>query len=363
MINTARAETPATFLFDAGNWAEVKDFEPAEKSAFMWDMMAEIGTDAVTPGDKELLDGMSAVKGLFARHPEVRVVSANITDKSGALVWPESAIIDRGGVKVAVTGVTGGAAYSFNVTRGIQKSDDFAFQDTREALRRVVPALKKQADIVVVLLQEGPADARRIVDEIPGMDVVIVGNNPGYMFNPDRIGNTLLVRGGNRGQYLSVLDLILDDKNAIIDYSGEGKPLGQAVAKEPKIDAKATKWEDDFKAREAAAKRKEALDKAMLHGTERFVGAEMCGRCHTDEYAGWSRSPHAQARYSLPEDQAQLAEGLTFDNVQCETCHGMGTLHGTTGMVTKVEESTCTGCHSSHGVTGVDYASALATIH
>lgn len=362
-MNQAREQNPATFLFDAGNWSEIKNFEPWEKSNFLFDLMAELGTDAITPGDKELQEGLGPLQGMFGRHPEVAVVSANITDRSGKLVWPESTVIQRGGVRVGVTGATGGAAYSFNVTRGTQKSDDFAFQDTREALRRVVPKLKQEADIVVVLLQEGPADARRIVDEIPGMDVVIVGNNPGYMFNPDRIGNTLMVRGGNRGQYLSVLDLVLDGQNGLIDYSGEGKPLGKSVAQDPAFQGKIDAFEKDFNAREAEAKRKDALEKATLHGTERFLGAETCARCHSDEYTGWASSPHAQARYALPEEQKTYAQGLEINNVQCEQCHGMGTFHGTTGMVTQVKESTCRDCHAAHGVSDIDYAAAMKLVH
>jgi len=44
-------------------------------------------------------------------------------------------------------------------------------------------------------------------------------------------------------------------------------------------------------------------------------------------------------------------EGVEIQNVQCEQCHGMGTFHGTRGMVTKVPEATCVECH--HEVKGL----------
>lgn len=323
--------------------------------------MGEVGTDAFTPGDRELIEGHEVIQGLFDTQPGIKIISANITNKAGDLIWDRYAVFERGGVKIGVTGVTGGSSYSFNVTRGTQKVDDFAFLDSRETLREVLPELKEKCDITVVLLHETPGDARRIVDEIPGMDVVIVGHNPGYIFNPDRIANTLLVRGGNRGQYLSVLDLTLDSANTIVDYNGEGKPLGKTVAKDEAIEAIVKPWEDDFNEREKASKRKEAVDKAMLEGTEKFIGAGMCQRCHADEYTTWAETSHANAILTKYDGDHPVAEGVDANvGVQCEHCHGLGTAHGTVGMVTQVGIETCQGCHSSEGVADIDFADSIA---
>ena len=345
---------------EAGDWAEIKKFEPWEKTEFLWELMGELGYDALTPGPRELIHGKDALQGLFDTKPEIQVVSANITDKSGALLWDRYIIVEKGGVKFGVTGVTGGAPYSFNLTRGLQTSDDFSFLDSREALREVVPELRSQVDLVVVLLHESPGDARRIVDEIPGMDVVVVGHSPGYMFNPDRIANTLLIRGGNRGQYLPVLDLVLDADNRVVDYNGEGKPLGKPVAKEERIDKVITEFEADRKTREAKAKREEAVGKAMNQGSESFIGADACARCHANEYTGWSGTTHASVeRTGVRPEDALAAESLDISNVQCEHCHGLGTFHGTTGMLTVVEEETCRTCHVQEGAPDFDYAQAL----
>jgi len=120
----------------------------------------------------------------------------------------------------------------------------------------VLPNLRRECDIVVVLMHEGPDDAKWLVDEVPGMDVVIVGHNPGYLPSPERVGQTLLVRPGNRGQYVCSLDLTLSGNAKIVDFKGEGKPLGEAVAKDPEFDKVVTQWETEFKARQAAELRK-----------------------------------------------------------------------------------------------------------
>lgn len=345
---------------DAGDWAAIKKFEPWEKTEFIWDMMSELKYDAITPGPRELLWGREAFEGLLSKHPEIRVVSANITDKAGNLVWDPYTIVERAGAKIGIIGVTGSAPYTFNLTRGLQKSDDFDFLDTRETLRKVVPELKGQVDVVLVLLHESPGDTRRIIDEIPGMDVVIVGHSPGYSFNPDRLASTLMVRGGNKGQYLSVLDLILDNSNMIVDYNGECKPLGKSVPKEPDIEKKVTVFETDRSEREKAAKRKEAIGQALEHGDEIFVGAEKCARCHPNEYSGWLASTHGLAdRSEASALDLFAAKDVDVSGVQCEHCHGLGTFHGTEGMATVVSEETCRSCHVTEGAPDFDYAKAL----
>lgn len=350
---------------DAGDWAEIKKFEPLEKSTFIWDMMAELGYDVVTPGPRELSYGLDTLQKLLDKHPEIQVVSANITDKAGNLIWKPYTIINRADTRIAVVGVTGSAPYTFNLTRGLQESDDFAFLETKDVLQKVIPDLKSQADLVVVLLHETPADARRIIDEVPGMDVVIVGHSPGYSFNPDRLASTLMVRGGNKGQYLSVLDLILDNNNAILDYNGESKPLGKAVIKEPDIEKTVDAFQKDYEQREKAAKRKEAIGQALDEGNEIFVGAETCARCHAEEYSSWLASAHGTADRPEPLAVDSYAhEGTDVSGVQCEHCHGLGTFHGTTGMVTVVPEETCRSCHITEGAPDFDYAQALKeTIH
>jgi 2',3'-cyclic-nucleotide 2'-phosphodiesterase (5'-nucleotidase family) len=359
------------------NW----DGELWEKTTFTWDMMSKLKYDVVTPGDLEMIQGLDAMKALFAKHPGIQVVSANIEDKSGKLVYPKYAILNRGGVKIGVTAVTGKQWYEYNLKKGRQKKDDFIVLESKDALRDAVAELRPKADVVVALIHESLTDVKtQILTEVPGIDVVVVGHNPNYMFNPDRVGSTLLLLSGPKGQYLPVLTLTLDDsKKKILDYNGEGKPLDDAIAKDAEYDKVVTSWETDYKKKQDASRREKAAHDAVLQGTEKYVGAEICGRCHADEYSKWAKTPHAHAYQTLVKEEMQNSEdclkchtvgygeqtGYTltnlndpegksvstkdtpqFRNVQCESCHGMGTFHGTTMMVTKTAEETCRNCHS-----------------
>jgi len=361
-LDETRAGSDVTVLVDAGNWAEDDGFEPLERSEFIWDLMARYKYDVVTPGDRELLWGRQGTLDLYARHPEIQVVSANITDKSGKQIWSDYTVIDRGGVKIAVTGITAASGYDFNVSRGLQRSDDFVFQDTRVALERVIPKMRAEADLVVVLYHDLPAAVTAAASEIRGMDVVVTGHNPGYTEKPDNLGGTLVVRGGNRGMYLPVTTFTLDPEKLVEAYETNVIPLKIELAPDPAMDLDVTRWLADYRRREQSSVKQETIAKALETGSETFLGADTCARCHADEYTSWAEGVHAAAlRKDHSHDPESVAKGVDIGNVQCEHCHGLGTYHGTPGMETKVAEATCNGCHLAEGAPKVDYAGALSS--
>lgn len=249
VINEVRNSQPSVLLVDGGNFGSDGDFEPWTRTTFEWKTMKKLGYDVVTPGPSEMLQGLSALKDLYATAPEIQVVSANVMDKAGNLIWPPYTVVEKGGIRYGVTGVTDHAYYSFNLTRNKVASDDFDFGDIPQALGRVLPELRQKSDVVVVLLHTGAGDAQRMVDDFKAADVVIVGNKPGYKFIPETVGgNTLMVRAGSRGQYVSVLKLTLDDGNRIVAHSGEARPMGESVVEEPAMKTLVDAFNKEFDA-------------------------------------------------------------------------------------------------------------------
>lgn len=236
VIKAERAKNPATLLVDAGDFGSHSDFEPWMRTEFQVRMMAELGYDVVTPGPNEMVFGVSRLQELMRGAPGIRMVSANVTDKSGNLLWDEFTVVEKGGVTFAVTGVTDRAYYAFGLSRGKQKVDEFDFRDMRESLRRVIPEMRKQGQVTVVLLHTGSADAKRVLEGIEGIDVVIVGHAPVYKFAPEQVGTAVVVQAGERGQYLGRLELTLEGSR-VIGHGGEAVALGDAVTPDPEMSA------------------------------------------------------------------------------------------------------------------------------
>jgi hypothetical protein len=85
------------------------------------------------------------------------------------------------------------------------------------------------------------------VNEVLGMDVVILGSN-GYQPGPDQWA-TLMVHPGSRGQYVHALDLT-STATQRLDSRAEGSCSTRACH-DPEFDKVVTEWEAGFKARQA----------------------------------------------------------------------------------------------------------------
>jgi len=131
-----------------------------------------------------------------------------------------------------------------------------------------------------------------------------------------------------------------------------------------------------------------------------YVGAAKCKMCHMNQHKVWMESKHAKAFDALkPEDQKKpeclschntgvgkpAAEGADLKGVQCEACHGPGSLYKAASIMSKAkfqadkaaarkaavdaglvvpDEKLCTGCHNSKSPTfkGFEFASAKEKI-
>lgn len=125
-------------------------------------------------------------------------------------------------------------------------------------------------------------------------------------------------------------------------------------------------------------------------GQPHYVGNAECSRCHVEEQAFWLTTSHAHAIDTLEvrnkafdrncvgchvtgwEQPGGSALGHTeaLENVQCEQCHGPGSMHVQnpllnnvpTGVHTEVPESTCVACHNEEHSPRFDYATYMARI-
>lgn len=126
-------------------------------------------------------------------------------------------------------------------------------------------------------------------------------------------------------------------------------------------------------------------------GHPSYVGAQTCLSCHSDAHAQWETTPHARAWETLVErDKAYDLEcvgchltgyqrpggsalGFTtgLEGVQCESCHGPGSLHARNptligdvlgGVQREVSANTCVGCHNDEHSPRFDFDAYLPRI-
>ena len=129
---------------------------------------------------------------------------------------------------------------------------------------------------------------------------------------------------------------------------------------------------------------------AAAPGTPTYVGAQACAGCHAEATAFWQTTAHADAMHTLVERNKQydrscvgchvtgwrrpggsaLGDLRGLADVQCEQCHGPGSMHVATrerraaevGIQRRSTVETCVGCHSPEHSTTFDFDSYLARI-
>ncbi len=131
-----------------------------------------------------------------------------------------------------------------------------------------------------------------------------------------------------------------------------------------------------------------------------YVGAAKCKACHLNEHKVWMATAHAKAIEVLKPEERTKAEcagchitgygrpaaaGADLNGVQCESCHGPGSLYKAVDVMNKAkyqadraaahaksvglgliipDEKACTTCHNSKSPNfkGFDFASAKEKI-
>jgi len=76
-----------------------------------------------------------------------------------------------------------------------------------DCLNKLIPLLNKQADIVVLLSHCGLEEDKRIAKQIEGINIIVSGHSQNLLFQPLKIGSTLIVQAGKNGSYVGKLDL------------------------------------------------------------------------------------------------------------------------------------------------------------
>jgi hypothetical protein len=348
---------------DAGDFFGIAGEQDSLKSAFMVQMMDKLGYNVVTIGDRELSFGQRYLLDTFKK-TKIDLVSANVVfaDTKKPLAKPY-VIRKAGNVRVAFTGLMG-KEIPFRKATG---EPELTVLDPFETAKKLIPELRKKADVVVVLSHLGLTDAQKLTIEAPGIDVMVFGHLVGLSKQVIQSQGVINVRGGERGQYIPSIHLVVAD-GKITSYDGDVVTLDDKIPADEATNHLVDTFQDELNARfqkqnQQAGQQQAARSAAELAG-DHYLGEKNCRRCHETEYQMYTQQHHAHAFATLTKNQRDstpeclpchvvgmgqaggfVSKENTPDlvNVQCENCHGMGTTHGSGNVV---GPEVCVTCHS-----------------
>jgi 2',3'-cyclic-nucleotide 2'-phosphodiesterase (5'-nucleotidase family) len=231
LIDSLRTVYPGLLLFDAGGIVHPDKKKGEHTDPFILSAMNRMRYDAVTLGQIELERGEAAAKKITGEL-NAKVVLSNAKPKTGQSPWAETTVITAGDQRVGLLGLV---SQSFGNDPLAFEKAGFTVEDPFAAVERLVPALRSQADVIVVLAHLQQEDLDRLTKTAgKGIDLVIAGHNSYVMSTQPEKAVTTLLRPGQRGEYLGLAHL-----------EAAGGKEGRAKAKVESIMLEVKKFRDD----------------------------------------------------------------------------------------------------------------------
>ena len=368
-------------LVDAGGFFPEQDTH-RDVAWFLMDAMHVLNVDAVGIGDRDLRFGLAFLRDQ-AKRSQLPLTSANLFDKKTKKTAVAPYIFKKvGTVKVGLFSLI-----SDKVDLGPAR-DSMLVQDPPAAAKRMVEELRKKGATVIVLLSQlGKVESEDLVTAVDGIDAVVVGRNSPMLQKGRLIKTTVACYGGEQGQYLGRTILTLDPARKATGGDNEVFLLGPEVGEKAEIAQIVKAFEDGFNEKLRKAEREkqtEAAARDMERNPDKYLGSEVCIRCHAEQAEQWKSTPHARAWQTLVDNHKDTANECvechvlgfkkpggfqtgtqtpSMANVQCESCHGMGTQHEAFAATPqKVTEAVCTKCHNKDNDPNWDFSSKLAKV-
>lgn len=226
-IDSMRSRGPV-LVVDAGDYSHPAATAAAQEDWFILRAMDRMRYDAMTLGELELARGADYVRAILDS-TRVPVTLANVTFAGSGKPVGEKFILKKvGGVTCGVIGLVGP-----DLGDGAAKLADlgFAIEDPIAAAKRLVPEVKAKADVVVVLAHIPAADAAKLPESVPGIGAVILGHYPGTEA-PTAIGGAVVIRSGQRGQYVGETRIAMGAGAKVASFEGEAVAMDKKVIRE-----------------------------------------------------------------------------------------------------------------------------------
>lgn len=162
-------------------------------------LMAAAGVQAVAVGPRDLQ--AVGLDGLRALMQETRLpwLSANLLDSQGKRVFPGSMVINSGGLRLGVVGLT-------DPQVGLVERQGMSLMDTSTALKAAALELAGKVDVSVLLTSLAYEEIESLRGSLSPFDLLVVGSSAGGRF----------LRAGDRAPY-------------ILSVPGEGRQLARVA--------------------------------------------------------------------------------------------------------------------------------------
>ncbi|MCE9636687.1 MAG: bifunctional metallophosphatase/5'-nucleotidase [Planctomycetes bacterium] len=306
-----RARSKNTLLLDGGDCITGTAVSTVFQGTPIFEVMNLMGYDAGTIGNHEFDHGWKKVHEFVdvAKHP---VLCANAKDPDGKpfgdAPWK---LLELGGVKIGVIGMITENVPTLTTAKA---SAGCTFEPYIDAARRLVPEVRKQADIVVLLTHCGVEADAAVAGSVTGIDLIVGGHSHTKL---DRAlvspNGTRTVQAWEYGKAVGIIDFDWDLKEKRIeDFKYRLEQVeGRDLPKDPVVQKAVDAWQAKVASLdEVIGKTQAALSKKLLRPLLERIYKEALGADFGFQNTGGIRETIKAGDISVTD----IVAVLPFDN-------------------------------------------------
>jgi 2',3'-cyclic-nucleotide 2'-phosphodiesterase (5'-nucleotidase family) len=250
LVEQVRKETGEVLLLDAGGLFPIYAVGPALIAEFSLKAMNQIGYNAMNLGWNELRYASSLLDDM-GKNIAFPFITSNAVQKDSNLpVGKKYHVRQIGNIKVGILGIM--PLEPAEALPNPQFMERFTVTPPEDALKTLVPEVRKEADFVILLSHCGFKATSDLVSQVKGIDLAITGadgerevneTEPGCQPDPESAsvqtkadGKTVPVMQIGYGlKSLGLLKLTLDDKGQIAQHESRLIKLDMSIPSDPQI--------------------------------------------------------------------------------------------------------------------------------
>ena len=206
-----------------------RDFEVLRAEAALRGMK-HMGYDAANIGEHELWLGRELLNRLIG--VGVPFVSANTLDENGLPVVPQYLLLKRSGLSIAVTGLVESGRY--------ETGPGLDVCPPREALGRLIPKLRRQAGLIVVLADLDLDAVRELARDFPEITLILFRGR-GDSHAPELVNRTIIASVYGEARYVGDVTLTWQSERRL-SATGEVVLLDERFAPSLEVIAACITW-------------------------------------------------------------------------------------------------------------------------
>jgi hypothetical protein len=328
-----------------------------------------MGVDAVNVTMKELADSLDKIEAVRTA-AAVPMISANIVyEESEEPVFTPSLTLKKGPYTVGVVGVCELTGRNWRAADG----RNVVIADPAASAKPLVAALRKEADLVIVLAHLQYRNISELARALPEADLILGGDGYTITYELTSSESIPVCYSGRQGKNIGIVR-IWKEKNKPPRSELEMVNLRATLPENPDVKALVDEAKKDLDEEMQGAE----ADRLQEVNPD-YASYTACRTCHREAYKKWMTTGHFQAFNPLIDQQkATEAECLKCHttgfgdggfvsltttprmvHVQCEACHGPGARHAADPKTHRPARTRtaapCLRCHDRANSPNFDY--------